>query len=405
MRKPGADAAQITPTPSGWRLHPGAGLALTAPSLPELVPQLPAGAAVSLSLPTYSALLERLTLPATDRDELSGMIQLHLEKTLPYPVEEVTSGFEIIRQTESETTLLSFAVHGPVLQQLCQPLRDAERLPTHLSLFALDLAPQLPTGQRVAAVWAEQEHLAIAIYEAGKLSWAYSLIGMDVGTLQSDLPPLLLTAEVEGVPTNVESVALASDCEAFREPLREIFGVPVGLFAVEEVRPRRDTNLVPPDWTRAAGVQERRERWQQRLLLAAVVYLLLVAVAFVYLAWMKQRLRGIEVEIARTQPLIAATKQQQARLLAMAPAVDRSYFAVEQLYLVNRNRPPEAHITQFNSAPDQFTVKGEAPDAGQAIDFAEKLRAEKELSAYQIDSGPPKILPNNHAQFSIFGKR
>lgn len=405
MRKPGADAAQITPTPSGWRLHPGGSPALTAPTLPELVPQIPAGVHVSLSLPTYTALLERLTLPATDRDELTGMIQLHLEKTLPYPVEEVTSGFEIIRQTESETTLLSFALHRPVLQQLCQPLRDAERLPSHLSLFALDLAPRLPSGQRVAAVWAEHEHLAIAIYEDGQLSWAYSLIGMDVATLQGDLPPLLLTAEVEGVPTNVEFVALASDCDAFREPLHQIFGVPVHLFAVEEVLPRREINLLPPDWADAANVLERRERLQQRLMLGAVAYLLLVAVAFVYLAWMKHGLRAIEVEIARTQPLIAATKLQQDRLLAMAPAVDRSYFAVEQLYLVNRNRQPDTHITQFTSSPEQFTVKGEAADAGKAIDFAEKLRAEKELSAYQIESGQPKILPNNHAQFSIFGKR
>jgi hypothetical protein len=405
MSKPGADAAQITPTPSGWRLHPGGGPALTAPSLPELVPHIPAGAQVSLSLPTYTALLERLTLPASDRDELTGMIQLHLEKTLPYPVEEVTSGYEIIRQTESETTLLSFAIHGPVSQQLCQPLRDAERLPSHLSLFALDLAPHVPAGQRVAAVWAEHEHLAIAIYEAGKLSWAYSLIGADAATLKGDLPSLLLTADVEGVPTNVESVALASDCEEFRELLHDIFGVPVVLFAIESVLPRRDIELVPADWVRAAHVLERRERLQQRLMLGALVYLLLVAVAFVYLAWMKQRLRGIEVEIARTQPLIAATKQQQARLRAMAPAVDRSYFAVEQLYLVNRNRPPAVIITQFISAPDQFTVKGEAPDPGQAIDFAEKLRAEKEFPGYQIDSAPPKIVSAQKAQFSIFGKR
>lgn len=405
MRKPGADAALITPTPSGWRLHPGGKPALTAENLSELVPHIAAGVPVRLSVPTSAALLERLTLPATDRDELTGMIQLHLEKTLPYAVEEVTSGFEIIRQTEHETTLLSFAVHAPVLQQLCQPLRDAERLPSQLSLFALDLAPQLPTGQRVAAVWAEQGHLAIAIFEDGKLSWAYSLLGMDVDTLVGDLPPLLLTAEVEGVPTNVDSVVLASDCEAFREPLAEIFGAPVGIFAVQEVVPRGEINLLPPDWARAATVQERRERLQQRLLMGAVAYLLLVAVAFVSLAFMKHRLRGIEVEIARTQPLIAATKLQQERLLAMAPAVDRSYFAVEQLYLVNRNRPPSVIITQFNSAPDQFTVKGEAPDAGQAIDFAEKLRAEKELSAYTIESGPPKIVTGGKAQYSIFGKR
>jgi hypothetical protein len=58
MRKPGADAAQITPTPSGWRLHPGGSPALTAPTLPELVLLMPAAVHVSLSLPTYAALLE-----------------------------------------------------------------------------------------------------------------------------------------------------------------------------------------------------------------------------------------------------------------------------------------------------------------------------------------------------------
>jgi hypothetical protein len=405
MRKPGADAAQITPTPDGWRLHLGGAPAQTAPTLPELIPAMPEGSHVDLALPCHAALLERMTLPATDREELAGMIQLHLEKTLPYPVEEVTSGFEIIEQTESETTLLSIAVHGPVLAQLCDPLRHAGRVPAHLSLFALDLVPHLPTGKRIAAIWGEPEHLAIGIYQSGKLSWAYSLLGTDAETLRSDLLSLLLTAEVEGVPTSVESVVLASDCEILREPLQEIFDVPIGNFAVAEVRPRHELNLLPPDWASAANVLQRQERLQQRLLYAAAGYLLVIAIAFVYLAWTKRRVQVLDAEIARIQPAIASTQQQQARLLAMAPALDRSYYAVEQMYLVDRNRPPDVNITQFDASPLQFVVKGEAPNAGLAIDFAEKLRAEKELSIYQIESGPPKILQNNHAQFSISGKR
>ena len=85
------------------------------------------------------------------------MMQLHLEKTLPYPVEEVTSDFEEIKRGETDSTILALAVHGPVLAQMCQPLRDAERLPDRVSLFALDIAAQCPTGQTVAAIWWNRE--------------------------------------------------------------------------------------------------------------------------------------------------------------------------------------------------------------------------------------------------------
>ena len=65
-------------------------------TLGEAAAALPLNVAVRLALPCQAALLERLKLPATDREELAGMVQLQLEKTLPYPVEEVSSDFEVI---------------------------------------------------------------------------------------------------------------------------------------------------------------------------------------------------------------------------------------------------------------------------------------------------------------------
>ncbi len=58
----------------------------------------------------------------------------------------------------------------------------------------------------------------------------------------------------------------------------------------------------------------------------------------------------------------------------------------------------------FDHAPLQFTVEGEAPSFNLAIEYAEKLRGEKELSDFRIEAGPPNILPNQQAHFRITGK-
>ncbi len=401
--KLGAEPAQITPASGGWRLHHGAAPPREAPSLEELRPLLPAGVPVELALPCFAVILQRLTLPSTEREELSGMIQLHLEKTLPYPIEEVTSDFVEVRRGTAETTALAVAVHGPGLTKLCQPLRTAERLPEFVSLFALDVAPHLPSGGVVAAVWAEQGHLAVGLYEGGVLSWADNLIGLDAETVATDLPSLLLTAEMEGVPVRVEAAVVASDCVHLREVLGGVFRVPIGVLAVEEVRPRRQIQLEPPDWALAAQRQARTENLRQRLLLGAMAYLLLVACAFVYLAWTKRQVQILEAQIARVQPALLAMQARAVRWQALAPALVPSQYPVEVLFLVNRNRPAEVHITLFEVTPAQFKVEGEAPNPGLAIDFTEKLRADHDLASYSIESAPPSILPKGDAQFRIFG--
>jgi hypothetical protein len=62
-------------------------------------------------------------------------------------------------------------------------------------------------------------------------------------------------------------------------------------------------------------------------------------------------------------------------------------------------------ITEFDQQPGQWRVTGEAPNAGLAIDYVTRLKADPELAAYQINASPPQLLPNEHAQFSIFGTR
>jgi len=88
----------------GWRVE---GLAdgesaRMARTMEEAAASLPEEATVSLSLAVSAVLLERMRLPSTDREELGGMVVLQLEKTLPYSGDELTSGFDVIRQEGNE---------------------------------------------------------------------------------------------------------------------------------------------------------------------------------------------------------------------------------------------------------------------------------------------------------------
>lgn len=405
MKKPGGEVAQITPDSHGWRLH-HAGKSQSVATLSELIPLLPAQAPIHLAIPTSMVLMERQTLPSTDREELSGMVQLQLEKTLPYPVEEVTSDFQVLSSSENESTVSVVAVHGPALSTLCQPLRDRRRLPQKITVFGEHVAATCPEGETVLALWMEQEQLVVAVCESGKLGWAHSLAERDAETVQVELPRLLLSAEMEGVPTAFTSVMVASEVAELVPALREALGIPVLPLATEGNLPVPETNLLPGEWGIEARGYERTERIKQQLMAVAVVYLILLAGAFVYLAWTKRRVQVVDREIAQLQPQLTATQARQAQWQALAPAIDPSRYAVELLYQVTKARPSESlAITTFDSGPDRFSVEGEAPNAAEAIAYSQKLQSEEELSAFQIEMpNPPSILPNEHAQFRIFGK-
>ena len=120
------------------------------PSLAEAAALVPPRACrLHLALPCQMAVLERLTFPATSRDELAGMAQLQLEKTLPYPVEEASSEMEVICQAENESTVLSIAVNTESLSRLCEPLRTLGiRLPRKIARSSPSIWPRLMPRRR-----------------------------------------------------------------------------------------------------------------------------------------------------------------------------------------------------------------------------------------------------------------
>ncbi len=371
-------------------------------TLDEAAAAIPPKARLHLALPCDMALLERLTLPATNREELSGMAQLQLEKTLPYPVEEASSDVQLISQAENESTVLSIAVNTDSLSRFCEPLRSRQRVPRTIHLFAQNVATICPRDETVLAVWKEQENLALGIFENRALSWIHTSVSAPPEEFESELSGLMLQAEMDGATPQFSRVLVSAECASYSEVLKTILEVPVEQLSEEGLhREQPAGNLLPPSWADESLRVERDELLRSRLTSAAFVYLLLVAAAFVYLAVAKRQAQKLAAQVAALQPALQDTVVREKRWATLGPALDMNRYALEVLQQVYQSRPsPESHLTNFDFSPASFKVDGEAPKADQAVEYEVKLRDNKDLK-FQISSGSPKILPDGRAQFSF----
>jgi len=397
--------ALVFPGATGWRVRLPTGQIQSVQALDEAAAALPSGAIVHLALPCTSALLERMTLPSIDRDELSGMVLLQLEKTLPYPVEEVSSDFDVIHQEESESTLLSVAANHDQLDRLCEPLRNRAIVPEKVTVYAQHVAATCSTEETVLCLWPEDGQLVVAVCEKGKLGYAQTLAETDPATVLGELPALLLRAEMEGVPTNFDRLRIEQGCGGLRDQLAQELGKPVEVFSFDDTLLESKTNLVPSSWLAEMQRLQSSGQLKSRLQLFAMLYLVIIAAAFLYLAWQKKRVQTLDIEIARTTPLVEFQQRQQTKWQELSPAIDPARSAVEILHLLHANRSSkELKFTQFEFGLKNFKIEGEAPSANLWTEFTEKLRKEPGLVSFKIEGPPPQILNEGGVKFTIFGR-
>ena len=397
------------PAADGWRVG---GLvdgesARVARTMEEAAASLPDDATVSLSLPVSAVLMERMRLPSTDREELGGMVVLQLEKTLPYSGDELTSGFDIIRQEANECDLLAIAVSNEQLDGLCEPLRTRHKLPDQVAIFAIQLAARFPAEEVLALIFREVDATILAVAQHGKLVAAHACPTTDREEFLTELPRLLLAAELEGTPVNFTKVLVERELVDWIEGLRAQFGdVWIERVSMDAPVAPGSVNLVPLGWTQRQQQLAQKAKVRDWLALVGVIYLCLLLVAAAYVLWLQRQVGKVNAQVAQATPAMDSIIARKARWMDLAPATDPTRYTVELLHQINRSLPSsDLHVTIFDqSAPSQFMVEGEAPTASMAVLYLEALRNNPDLKAFHFDGGPPEILPNEHAHFRIFGK-
>ncbi len=404
MKQNGATPALLGPDAHGWRVSVGGGAEQSVATLGDAIAALPANANVELALPCQSVLIERHKLPSTDNAELADMLQLQLEKTLPYPLEDVSHGFEVLSRGENESTVLTFAASRAQLDTLCAPLREKGRIPSRITLFALRVAASCPDTGTILALWPEQGQTVCAIICDGKLAWAQPIAETAPDAVLSELPGLLLSAEMQGVPADFSEIRIAEEAGNLEEGLARHFEKPVRRLGLLPAA-KSDLDLLPPAWQSELRSRERGDSFKQNLLVAGVVWLVLIALAFGYLAWMKHRVQLVQREHDSMKPRFAGIEKQMTRWDSLAPVLDPKRYPTEVLHQLTKAWEQDAKLqfTSFNSGLREFVMKGEGTtDARFAL--ITRLKKNKDLDGFELQFPPEQPLKDDRFSFTITGK-
>ena len=374
-------------------------------SLEESVPLLNGDADVVLGLPVNAILAQRFRLPTGEASELPEMVRLQIEKSLPYPTEDVTTDFEVIEATEEGSTVSAVAVHNERLSELAAPLLANGIIPSQVTLYAAQRATTHAASGRALLIYPEAESLVCAISEHGKVGFTRSLDGKDSTHLGRDLPQVTLSAQLQGIDTSDSAVLLDESLFESRTAVQGLFTKQLDLISVEAPPATTKLNLLPDSWRQQRANLVNQARWKKRLLWAGGAYAALLLAFAIYVLVLRLEVGRLDRRVARDAPKTEFVRKTEAKWKALAPAIDPGYYPIEILLGVFESLPsPDVQITQYNQSARQISIDGEAKSTAQAYEFADRIKKNPALQAFRFEMASPRILPNEHAQFRLEGK-
>ena len=374
-------------------------------SLQEAVPLLSATDEFVLGLPVSAVLAQRFRLPSVDPAEFPEMVRIQIEKMLPFSAEEVTSDFELIEQSDSESVVSAVAIRNEQLAEMASPLLERGYIPRQITVYAAQRAStHAPNGSAVL-IYPEGEALVYAMTENGKLSLARTFEGGNGAQLQIELPQLRLSAELQGIDASSPNVLLDESCYELRDTVQGILSSPTDIVGIELPPAPIKLNLLPESWRRRRLQLIRNAEWQKRLLWAGGAYAAAVLLLLLYLGVLRFQIGRFDRRIAQDAPGTEFVRATEAKWKALAPAIDSHYYPVEILLHVFESLPSEdVRITAYNQSARQISIDGESNTAALAYQFIDKLKKNADLRTFQFDMAAPRILPNDHAQFRVEGR-
>jgi hypothetical protein len=210
---------------------------------------------------------------------------------------------------------------------------------------------------------------------------------------------------LQGINASAPRIFLAESLFELRDTVEGIFATPSELIAIEVPPAETGLNLLPESWRQRRAQLLRQKEWRKRLLVAAGAYAALLLLFAAYLVFMRVQIRQLNRRISRDAPRTEFVKATEAKWKALAPAIDPHYYPIEIiLHLFDCLPSADVRITIFNQSARQISVDGEANSAALAYQFADKVKKNPDLQAFQFELGAPRILPNDHAQFRLEGK-
>jgi Tfp pilus assembly protein PilN len=359
--------------------------------------------AVTVSLPSSLLLMRILELPSDRPDELKSMVELKMDQISPFPVEQLTVSYEVLRQTENHARVLAVAAPRKTVDELGDLFKKQN---VHIrSLDAEVLAwwslliehGQVPCQGRVVLFLEEHTEFSLIVTDEGVPICFRSLELFhnftDEAVMQEiadELHYTLLTLEAEYGRQERCALEIWSETE-FPDRLvgllRAECGGPVNLHALDSIPPVSEglalrtaqqrlhhVELVPREWIE---LQQRNRMIRIGTLAAAGLlglWLAVISVAGVVFSFQKLAYNRVKREAAKYEAPAQAAQAAQAEMLSLEKYADRSHSALECLREVTLALPDGVELSSFSfKKGESVSLRGASEQAGSVYDFFQKL--------------------------------
>jgi hypothetical protein len=360
---------------------------------------------VTISLPSSNLLMRVLELPSSNSSELKSMVDLQMDQISPFPVDQLTVSYEVLKQTENQSRVLAVAAQRKTVDTLGDLFKaqnvyirslDAEILAWWSLLIAHG---QVPGEGRVVLILEEHTEFSMIVVDDGTPVCFRSLELFHDFTDETvmkeiieELRYTLLSLEAEYGHRDGCTIEVWSESnlpESLIQMLQTQCGGSINLHDLKSIPPVSEglalrtaerrlhhVELVPREWIDL----QRRKRLMQIATIASIallsLWLMIIAITGTVFTIQQAAYNRVRKEAAKYEGPARAAQAAREEMLSLEKYADRSHSALECLREVTVALPDNVEIASFTYKKNEaVSLRGSSDRAEEVYDFFQKLGA------------------------------
>lgn len=360
---------------------------------------------VTVSLPSSQLLMRMLELPSTSPEELKGMVELQMDQISPFPVDQLTISYEVLRQTENHSRVLAVAAQRKTVDALGDLFKaqnvyirslDAEVLAWWSLLIAHG---QVLCQGRVVLILEEHTEFSMIVVDEGVPvcfrslelfhnftdetvmreiveEVSYTLLSLEAEYGRREITGVLFWSESEIPPLLCDLLRGECGADVVLHDLGSIPPVSEGLALRTAERRLHHAELVPREWIDL----QRRKRLMKVAAIASIavlsIWLAVITIAGTVFSFKQASYNRVRREAEKYEEPARAAQAAREEMLSLEKYADRSHSALECLREVTAALPANVEITSFTyKKGETVSLRGSSELADSVYDFFQKLGA------------------------------
>ncbi len=360
---------------------------------------------VTVSLPSSKLLMRVLELPATDPEEINGMVELQMDQISPFPADQLTISCELLKKSENHSRVLAVAAPRNSVDELGDLFKkenvyirslDAEILAWWSLLVAHS---SVPREGRVILLLEEHTEFSMIIVDDGTPvcfrslelfhnfndeavrheileEMKYTLLSLEAEYGHRDECSIEFWSESE-VPRPLLQL-LSAEC-ASQISLHDLGTLPSlaeGLALRSAERDAHHVELVPREWIEF----QRKKRFMQVATIASIVvlslWLAVISITGAVFAIQKASFNRVKKEASTYSGPARAAQAARKEMLSLEKYADHSRSALECLRVITETLPDFVEITSFSYTKGKaIRLNGTGESSDMVYDYLQQLGA------------------------------